>query len=110
MIHPTLFAVSDEQYFIDHIDRNPTNNKIDNLRRNTFQNNLRNKGLYKNNKIGFKGVSKINNKFISSISVNRSRIKLGKFDSAKEAAVEYDKAALYYFGEFACTNKMLGLI
>jgi hypothetical protein len=36
--------------------------------------------------------------------INYKGINLGYFKTPVEAAKEYDKAALYYFGEFACTN------
>tara|TARA_R110000868_G_C10534448_1_gene734340 strand:- start:41 stop:529 length:489 start_codon:yes stop_codon:yes gene_type:complete len=41
---------------IDHIDRNPSNNKIENLREVTQSQNLCNKSIQSNNKSGIKGV------------------------------------------------------
>jgi hypothetical protein len=43
---------------LDHEDRNPDNNIISNLRPATQAENMQNKGVYKNNKLGILGVSK----------------------------------------------------
>lgn len=42
---------------IDHIDQNPLNNRIENLRCVTNQINVRNKGAYKNSTTGITGIS-----------------------------------------------------
>jgi len=42
---------------VDHIDRNRTNNHVSNLRWVTQQENMENKGDYKNNKSGHKNIS-----------------------------------------------------
>jgi hypothetical protein len=48
--------------FVDHIDRNPLNNQISNLRLATYTENNRNISKKKNNTSGFIGVSKKVNK------------------------------------------------
>ena len=42
--------------YIDHIDGNPSNNKIENLRESTQSQNLCNKRIQSNNKSGIKGI------------------------------------------------------
>lgn len=42
---------------VDHVDTDPGNNKVDNLRKATNQENLFNQGPFRNNTSGFKGVS-----------------------------------------------------
>lgn len=38
------------------------------------------------------------------------RIILGYYNTAEEAAAAYDKAAIFYHGEYARTNESMGLL
>lgn len=91
---------------IDHIDRNPMNNRIDNLRIATHGQNKINGNVYRNNDAGYRGVHfhKQHRKYCATISHNKKRHHIGLFDSAHEAASAYDAAAKKLFGEFANTN------
>lgn len=91
---------------IDHIDGNGLNNTKSNLRIVTQSQNLQNRGKPSNNTSGYKGVSfsKIINKWEAYITVRGHRIRLGYFDTAKDAAHAYDLAAVDYHGEFAVLN------
>lgn len=71
-----------EGYTVDHIDRDPTNNRRSNLRYATRQQQLQNRG--------FKGVSQIKSgKWQARIMVNGVRKYLGLFDSKEEAERAY---------------------
>lgn len=90
---------------IDHIDGNKLNNKRSNLRECTAAQNSRNARISKNNSSGFKGVSiSSDGKWRARIWRDWKEIFLGNFNSAEDAAVAYDKAAIDLHGEFASTN------
>lgn len=94
---------------VDHINGNRLDNRKSNLRITDRFGNARNKRMQKNNKTGYKGVTKTKKgKYIAQIELSiegkRKGINLGYFNSKEEAARTYDKAAMEYFGEFACLN------
>lgn len=88
---------------VDHVDNNPSNNKIENLREANRTNNCQNTRIRKTNKSGCKGVSwfKKYSKWIAQIQVNKKKMNLGYFDDPKEAAEAYKEAAIKNFGKFA---------
>jgi hypothetical protein len=91
---------------IDHRDGNRLNNYIENLRLATRNDNNRNMGIRRNNTSGYKGVYyfKRDANFQAQISVNDKKKHLGYFETAEEAALAYNKAALLYHGDFANLN------
>lgn len=89
---------------VDHINRNVLDNRECNLRVCTQSQNGFNRKLNKNNTTGFKGVTKKRNKYVAQIKINYNTIRLGSFDTAEEAAIEYNKAAKKYGGRFATLN------
>ena len=88
---------------IDHINGNPSDNRIENLRAATTSQNTFNAGLRSTNKSGVKGVCwhKQSNKWRAQIYLNGKQKFLGTFDDlhlAEQAAIE---ARNQYHGEFA---------
>ena len=69
---------------IDHIDGNPSNNCIDNLREVTYAGNARNQKKYKNNTSGCVGVKKHEGKWQAQIGTT-PRHYLGSYDDYFEA-------------------------
>lgn len=90
----------------DHINRDKHDNRRRNLRYATPQENSRNRSKARNNTTGFIGVCWHirKKKYVAQIKVDNRTINLGCFDSAEEAARVRDRAALFYFGEFASLN------
>ena len=93
-------------YTVDHEDRNPLNDQKYNLRLATAAQQVRNRGMNKNNTSGYIGVSfhKRDQKYRPSVYVDHKTISLGYFDDPEEAARVRDEAALRYYGEFAVLN------
>lgn len=88
---------------VDHINLDPLDNRRSNLRVATPSQNLQNRGRQSNNKVGYKGVI-YQSFFQANIKVKGRNKFLGRFKDPKDAAIAYDRAALFYFGEFARTN------
>lgn len=72
---------------LDHINRNKSDNRIENLREVSVSCNLRNRGNQKNNTSGVKGVSwhKMGNSWKATISINSKCVYLGLFKTFEEA-------------------------
>lgn len=91
---------------IDHIDGDSLNNKRDNLRIVSIQENNKNRQKIKMKSSKYKGVVKRGNKFSAQIDVDKNRIHLGYFEREKDAAEAYNTAAIKYFGSFAKINDL----
>lgn len=77
---------------IDHINRNPGDNRLLNLRDVPQGANKANSGAYKNNRLGVKGVSRSGKRFKSSLFVNGKSIYLGTFDTPEQASRVFQDA------------------
>lgn len=73
---------------IDHIDGNPSNNRIENLREATHAENMRNSQRPKNNTSGFKGVyfDKRNSNWVAQCWKENKKNHLGSFKDIHDAA------------------------
>lgn len=87
----------------DHKDRNPINNRLQNLRLATQDQNAQNATRRKDNLLGLKGVTynKVTQKYAARIQANGVLMSLGHHPTKGMAAVARAKAAIRYHGPFA---------
>jgi hypothetical protein len=89
--------------FIDHINGDVLDNRIENLRAATHSQNCMNTRLRSDNTSGIKGVrwSKLKQKWIGTVGVNYKNYCAGEFDTREKAAEAVAKLRQELHGEFA---------
>lgn len=88
----------EDGFVIDHIDGDPSNNRIDNLRLATVRENALNRRVHSNNKLGIKGVCKTNGGYKWRAYLD-NRI-IGQYDTIDEAVTCVKAARALTHGEF----------
>ena len=87
---------------VDHIDRNKSNNRVENLRWATRRENCSNKPVYKNNKSGHTGIRFIEvgnrQRWVAYWNVNQKEC--SKHFEKKEDAIEYRKQMVEKYYNF----------
>lgn len=91
---------------IDHIDGNRSNNRIENLRICSSFDNQHNRKKNKNNTSGYKGVTKVKNRWTAEIMCNSTKHRLGIFDTKELAAIAWNEASIKLHGVFAHQNEI----
>jgi hypothetical protein len=93
-------------YVIDHINCNKLDNRDENLRLASSQENSFNRSVNKNSLTGYKGITQ-NKKGTYNISISRDGKKYGfkNIDTLEEAKNMYNILAHEVFGEYAYVNK-----
>lgn len=96
---------------IDHRNGDGFDNRFCNLREASASENARNRKAVEGS-IPFRGVyfHKERGKFAAQIKVDKNWFWLGLHETAELAAEAYDKKAVELHGEFASTNKKMGLL
>ena len=89
--------------YIDHIDGNPLNNSIENLRWVSRQENNLNAKNYGKYKKGV-GYDKRRKNFFSQITVNKKRIHIGSYETEDEAHESFKQKFLESHG-FECCSR-----
>lgn len=89
--------------FVDHINNDPTDNRIENLRQCTRTENSWNKRIQHNSTTKIKGVSwhKQSKKWGARITVNGKRMELGRFNDIELAELVVIEGRNKYHKEFA---------
>lgn len=91
-----------DRRIIDHINRDPLDNRKSNLRICTHSQNCMNRIIV--GKSGFRGVVVNGSGWAAHIKINRKTQHLGTYRTKEDAARAYDAAAQRLFGEFAVLN------
>lgn len=88
---------------VDHINGDKLDNRKENLRLATRQQNECNKQAYKNNTSGAKGVikDKRSGKYVARIRYNNRSIHIGCYTTLQAAVDAYNRKAEELFGEYA---------
>lgn len=104
-VHRAIFLMAHGYLpaYIDHINSDPLDNRIENLRAATQSQNMANSRMSKANSSGRKGVTwrSGTGKWVAQIMVGGKHISLGSFHTLDEAAEAYAKGSVRFFGEFA---------
>ena len=89
---------------LDHINGDTSDNRIENLREANSSENMRNRGIFSNNKSGHKGVSwsKSHGKWYAYVNINNSRKHLGYYDDIEIAALLASEVRDLHHGNFVC--------
>lgn len=87
---------------VDHINHNPSDNRLCNLRNVDRPQNMWNKKVREDSATGIKGVyfDRRRNKYCADHISNKVRVRLGRFSTAKEARDAYLAAVESIRGEF----------
>ena len=97
-----LINGTSEGTITDHIDRNPLNNRRENLRTADKSLNSFNSKLHSTNKSGYRGVSRQGNRWRATIVVNGKQEHLGRFDDPRDASLAYQKRLALVLGHEPC--------
>lgn len=105
-MHRLIMGVEKSSLHVDHINRNPLDNRRSNLRICLPQQNNIN-CVSRKHRIGLRGVrERANKKWQAKISVNGKVKHLGTFPSARIAIEAYNAAAVKFHREFAVLNEL----
>jgi hypothetical protein len=89
--------------FVDHINRDTTNNHKSNLRVVSHGQNMMNCKMHSNNQAGYKGVSMDGgrlNPWKAQIRINGKKVTLGRFPTPEQAYEAYCLASIKFHGEY----------
>lgn len=102
LAHRVVFflAYGYEPKCVDHIDRNPANNLPSNLRAATHQQNSFNTLANRDNRVGYKGVTKVGSKYRAVLCYKGKNIYLGAFPTPEQAHAAYTLKAKELHGDF----------
>lgn len=107
LLHRLIMAAARHR-LVDHKNGDPLDNRRENLRECTHAQNMRNRKIHRNNRSGFKGVTrdawaaKLGRPRIwrATITVAGRKFRLGRFLTPQSASRAYRVASAKFHGEF----------
>lgn len=107
-LHRYIMNMNNSNLVVDHINRNPLDNRKSNLRICSYKENSFNKSIRVDNTSGIPGVSfhKTNKKWRAKIKYNNLTIHLGYFEDINEALINRRVAEEILFGEYSPNEKL----
>ena len=107
-LHRYIMNMNNSNLVVDHINRNPLDNRKSNLRICSYKENSFNKSIRVDNTSGIPGVSfhKTNKKWRTKIKYNNLTIHLGYFEDINEALINRRVAEEILFGEYSPNEKL----
>lgn len=89
-VHRVIYILNhgyNPESFLDHIDRDKTNNRIENLREASQSCNMRNSKIFSNNTSGITGVmwDKSRGKWVARIRVQYKQLHIGRYSDFNDA-------------------------
>lgn len=107
LIHRIVFALHFGflPKMIDHINRDRSDNRVENLREIEYSSNNWNSGISSSNTTGVKGIRITRTgKFEARLAVKGKTIQVGTFSTLDEATSELKKVREKEHGEYACNG------
>jgi hypothetical protein len=97
-MHHLIISKPGKGYVVDHINRNPLDNRRANLRIITRRENQYNSGLWRHNKSGHKGVSwsEERQKWVAAMGRKGLRKRFNTFEEAVKARKEAENERVHY--------------
>ena len=105
-IYKTFIEDIPDDMVVDHVNKNPHDNRRENLRLNTHSGNGHNRTKATNSSSKYYGVSyfKRDGSWRATITKDHKFYQIGLFKDEKDAALAYNKKAVELYGEFANLN------
>ncbi|ENG0769479.1 HNH endonuclease [Salmonella enterica subsp. enterica] len=102
LVHRLIYWLhtGDWPEFVDHKNGDHLDNRIENLREATKDENCRNVGVRANNTTGYAGVAKRGNKYNIQIRIEGKKYEIYGYHSLEAAALARDILVKLFYGDF----------
>lgn len=108
-IHRDIIGCPPSGMVVDHVNRNPLDNRRENLRFVSFADNAANRSLPTSNTSGYKGVINLKGGYYAILQVGGKSYYSTGHETAESAANSYDWLVSQYMPN-GTTNRSLGLL